>query len=99
MLDDNKDFNEHGIAPKQLKIKSDYKEEVASKSRTNHIGFDLEDFVKPCRNTIGVKMLKKMGWREGQGVGPKIKRKLRKLKKKISNGFCFIFFILLIKSI
>lgn len=82
---DQEDFNEHGIAPKQLKIKSDYKEEVASKSHTGHIGFDLEDFVKPCRNTVGVKMLRKMGWREGQGVGPKIKRKLRKLKKKISN--------------
>ena len=42
--------------------------------------------VKPSRNTIGVKMLRKMGWREGQGVGPKIKRKLRKLKEKIAHG-------------
>lgn len=29
-------------------------------------------------------MLRKMGWREGQGIGPKIKRKLRKLKNKSS---------------
>jgi G patch domain-containing protein 1 len=27
--------------------------------------------------TIGVKLLKKMGWREGQGVGPKVRRKAR----------------------
>ena len=27
--------------------------------------------------TIGVKLLKKMGWKEGQGVGPKIRRKAR----------------------
>lgn len=27
-------------------------------------------------------MLRRMGWREGQGIGPKIKRKLRKLKNK-----------------
>ena len=27
--------------------------------------------------TIGVKLLKKMGWKEGQGVGPKVRRKAR----------------------
>lgn len=27
--------------------------------------------------TIGVRLLKKMGWREGQGVGPKVRRKAR----------------------
>lgn len=27
--------------------------------------------------TVGVKLLKKMGWKEGQGVGPKVRRKAR----------------------
>lgn len=27
--------------------------------------------------TMGIKMLKRMGWREGQGVGPKVRRKAR----------------------
>jgi G patch domain-containing protein 1 len=27
--------------------------------------------------TVGVKLLKKMGWREGQGIGPKVRRKAR----------------------
>ncbi|KAH8665978.1 hypothetical protein BGZ60DRAFT_432147 [Tricladium varicosporioides] len=27
--------------------------------------------------TIGVKLLKKMGWKEGQGIGPKVRRKAR----------------------
>ncbi|KAK1776739.1 hypothetical protein QBC45DRAFT_444086, partial [Copromyces sp. CBS 386.78] len=27
--------------------------------------------------TMGVKLLKKMGWREGQGIGPKVRRKAR----------------------
>lgn len=92
---DDEDFTEHGIAPKQVKIKSDYKDEVRSGVRsmrtgTTGLGVAFEDMVKPIRNTIGVKMLRKMGWREGQGVGPKIKRKLRRLKKKIAHGlFCF----------
>ncbi|PQE31086.1 hypothetical protein CJF32_00006099 [Rutstroemia sp. NJR-2017a WRK4] len=37
-------------------------------------------FVDLFRNegeTMGVKLLKKMGWKEGQGVGPKVRRKAR----------------------
>ncbi|KAI9730309.1 MAG: hypothetical protein M1818_008212 [Claussenomyces sp. TS43310] len=37
----------------------------------------LEDLFKTDGETMGVKLLKKMGWREGQGVGPKIRRKAR----------------------
>ena len=33
------------------------------------------DVFKTTGETIGVKLLKKMGWREGQGIGPKIRRK------------------------
>ena len=32
------------------------------------------DVFKTTGETMGVKLLKKMGWREGQGVGPKIRR-------------------------
>lgn len=30
------------------------------------------------RSSIGVELLRRMGWREGQGVGPRVKRKARK---------------------
>lgn len=33
------------------------------------------DILKTSGETMGVKLLKKMGWREGQGVGPKVRRK------------------------
>lgn len=56
---------------------------TARKSKTS-VFFD--DLIRPVRSTVGVRMLKKMGWREGQGVGPKIKRKLRKLKAKKVHG-------------
>lgn len=34
-------------------------------------------FVSFCflRITIGVELLRKMGWKEGQGIGPRVKRK------------------------
>ena len=33
------------------------------------------DLLSPTGETMGVKLLKKMGWRDGQGVGPKVGRK------------------------
>ena len=35
------------------------------------------DILKTTGETMGVKLLKKMGWREGQGIGPKVRRKAR----------------------
>ncbi|KAM0319521.1 hypothetical protein ACHAO8_000941 [Botrytis cinerea] len=35
------------------------------------------DLFKTDGETMGVKLLKKMGWKEGQGVGPKVRRKAR----------------------
>lgn len=36
------------------------------------------------RLTVGVKLLRKMGWKEGQGVGPRYERK--KKSAKVSKG-------------
>lgn len=35
----------------------------------------LMDLLKTGGETMGMKLLKKMGWREGQGIGPKVRRK------------------------
>lgn len=35
------------------------------------------DILRTTGDTMGVKLLKKMGWRDGQGVGPKVERKAR----------------------
>lgn len=35
----------------------------------------LVDLLKTGGETMGVKLLKKMGWKEGQGIGPKVRRK------------------------
>lgn len=35
----------------------------------------LMGLLKTGGETMGVKLLKKMGWREGQGIGPKVRRK------------------------
>ncbi|KAL8693249.1 MAG: hypothetical protein Q9218_001883 [Villophora microphyllina] len=43
--------------------------EYDSKNNDNFMGI-----LRATGETMGVKLLKKMGWREGQGVGPKIRR-------------------------
>ncbi|KAI9002315.1 hypothetical protein BC832DRAFT_114098 [Gaertneriomyces semiglobifer] len=35
----------------------------------------VEDLIGPARDSIGIKLLRQMGWREGHGVGPRAKRK------------------------
>ena len=35
------------------------------------------DILKTSGDTMGVKLLRRMGWRDGQGVGPKVRRKAR----------------------
>ncbi|KAL2835902.1 hypothetical protein BJY01DRAFT_222835 [Aspergillus pseudoustus] len=35
----------------------------------------LMDIFKVTGETIGVKLLKRMGWKEGQGIGPKVRRR------------------------
>ena len=38
----------------------------------------LDQFIKPAQETIGVGLLKKMGWKPGQGIGPKLTRSKKK---------------------
>ncbi|THW09905.1 DUF1604 domain protein [Aureobasidium pullulans] len=37
----------------------------------------MSDLFRPAGETMGVRLLQKMGWRQGQGVGPKVRRKAR----------------------
>lgn len=36
----------------------------------------LDDLFKPTQDTMGEKLLNKMGWKKGQGVGPRIQRRV-----------------------
>uniref|UniRef100_H2MWV6 G patch domain containing 1 n=1 Tax=Oryzias latipes TaxID=8090 RepID=H2MWV6_ORYLA len=86
---DEEDFGEHGIAPRQITTSREFssgrRDEAADKARAvgaqaSLIPGDLllEELITPARSSIGVELLRRMGWREGQGVGPRVKRKARK---------------------
>nr|XP_023646196.1 G patch domain-containing protein 1 isoform X10 [Paramormyrops kingsleyae] len=86
---DDEDFSEHGIAPREITTTEDFtsgrQDTIRDKARALNslvapIPGDtvLEDLIAPARTSVGVEMLKKMGWKEGQGIGPRAKRKPRK---------------------
>ncbi|XP_068166109.1 G patch domain-containing protein 1 isoform X2 [Antennarius striatus] len=86
---DEEDFSEHGIAPRQITTSHEFssgrRDEVREKARAVSaqaalIAGDtlLEELISPARLSIGVELLRRMGWKEGQGVGPRVKRKARR---------------------
>uniref|UniRef100_A0A672QTD0 G-patch domain-containing protein n=1 Tax=Sinocyclocheilus grahami TaxID=75366 RepID=A0A672QTD0_SINGR len=87
---DEEDFSEHGIAPREIVPTDDFasgkKDQLKDKARAvsslaalipGDTGL-LEELIAPARSSIGVELLRKMGWKDGQGVGPRLKRKQRK---------------------
>lgn len=55
-------------------------EGFAGLGSTQHEAMQRGGFIDLFRiegETVGVRLLKKMGWKEGQGVGPKVRRKAR----------------------
>ncbi|KAL0977976.1 hypothetical protein UPYG_G00164220 [Umbra pygmaea] len=89
---DEEDLGEHGIAPKEITTTADFasgrKDLIRDKAKTvcalsALIPGDsvLEDLVAPARSSIGVELLRKMGWKDGQGVGPRVKRRPYKQKE------------------
>ncbi|XP_067441518.1 G patch domain-containing protein 1 isoform X1 [Thunnus thynnus] len=86
---DEEDFGEHGIAPREISTSQEFsssrRDEAREKARAVNaqaalIPGDtlLEELISPARTSIGVELLKRMGWKEGQGVGPRVKRKARR---------------------
>ncbi|XP_059388231.1 G patch domain-containing protein 1 [Carassius carassius] len=86
---DEEDFSEHGIAPQEIVTTADFaserKDQLKDKARAvsslaalipGDTGL-LEELIAPARSSIGVELLRKMGWKDGQGVGPRLKRKHR----------------------
>nr|XP_012630676.1 G patch domain-containing protein 1 [Microcebus murinus] len=86
-----KDLSEFGIAPKAIVTTDDFasktKDRIREKARQLAAATApipgatlLDDFVTPAKLSVGFELLRKMGWKEGQGVGPRVKRRPRRQK-------------------
>lgn len=85
---DAEDFSEFGIATKRIHTTSHFKDaSVSSTKKPKVFNIDsvipgdapLRDFVRPVQESIGIQILKKLGWRQGQGIGPRVQHPLGKV--------------------
>ena len=59
---------------------------TADEIQTRSAGDLFDDLLRPKQDTIGTKILRKMGWREGQGVGPRVQRRLADEEQEEDGG-------------
>ncbi|XP_072823364.1 G patch domain-containing protein 1 isoform X3 [Vicugna pacos] len=88
---DEEDLSEFGIAPKAIVTTDDFasktKDRIREKARQLAAATApipgatlLDDFITPAKLSVGFELLRKMGWKEGQGIGPRVKRRPRRQK-------------------
>nr|CAD7447131.1 unnamed protein product [Timema bartmani] len=90
---DEEDMEEFGIAPRVLRAQRDYTERGGKRERgvvpEGPIPGEpvLRHLLQPVRETVGVRLLRKMGWKPGQGVGPRVskgeKQRIRQENERI----------------
>ncbi|CAJ0582677.1 unnamed protein product, partial [Mesorhabditis spiculigera] len=75
---DSEDLGEFGISSRQIKRSENFQKEDSNRKRLawEHDGGAVsglaglvEDMIRPSSDTIGITMLREMGWRQGRGVG------------------------------
>ncbi|XP_029904045.1 G patch domain-containing protein 1 isoform X2 [Myripristis murdjan] len=88
---DEEDLSEHGIAPREITTSKEFSSSRRDLAREKAQAISalsapipgdtlLEELIAPARSSIGVELLRRMGWKEGQGVGPRVKRRTNRQK-------------------
>ena len=87
---DEEDIGEFGIAPQRIQTTDDFTAEKSNKNR-KRVSEQSEGpipgtpvlnlFLKPAKDKASVSLLKKMGWKENQGIGS---RQTKSQKKKMA---------------
>ncbi|KAK4319559.1 hypothetical protein Pmani_009503 [Petrolisthes manimaculis] len=87
---DDEDLGVFGISPQVIQATSNFdsnRDQVQRKRVLDPSGPIpgipvLEEILRPASETVGVKLLRRLGWRPGQGVGPRVSRQQKRLSKK-----------------
>lgn len=89
---DDEDLGEFGIAPQRVQAREDFAHSSKGKRRLDAANWKgpipgvpvLKTLLEPAKEKTAVRMLKNMGWREGQGIGERQSR-VEKRKAKGRN--------------
>ncbi|XP_063236605.1 G patch domain-containing protein 1 homolog [Bacillus rossius redtenbacheri] len=85
---DDEDMGEFGIAPRVLRAKEEYSErgQKRQKAVTSEGPIPgtpvLQQLLQPARDTVGARLLRRMGWKPGQGVGPRLSARDKRLSAR-----------------
>uniref|UniRef100_A0A915KDN5 G-patch domain-containing protein n=1 Tax=Romanomermis culicivorax TaxID=13658 RepID=A0A915KDN5_ROMCU len=81
---DKEDLGDYGIAPRTVRTTKNFRDGDIKESRKHRLAWEhtelaleadrLAQLVKPVEDSVGVLLLRKMGWRPGKGVGPLISK-------------------------
>ncbi|CAI6355301.1 unnamed protein product [Macrosiphum euphorbiae] len=90
---DEEDKKDLGIDASSLKIKAEYSDHSSRKRQLPIVNTGpipgkpvLGEILKPIKGTWGVELLRSMGWKPGQGVGPQLtQREKLRAKKELEN--------------
>ena len=82
---DAEDLGDFGIAPQGLKTSAQFskvkpaeevrkrkREELSEATAIPGEPVEFDELFRPVTETVGVNLLKGMGWRQGQGIGPRL---------------------------
>ncbi|XP_013775608.1 G patch domain-containing protein 1-like [Limulus polyphemus] len=82
---DDEDLGKYGIAPKHIQTTQNFGVPYVNQERKQTFPVStegpipgdppLKDLILPVNESIGVHLLRKMGWRPGQGIGPRVKKR------------------------
>lgn len=83
---DDEDLGEFGIAPQRLQAKEDFSKDRKRKLQQQSHGPIpgvpvLSQMLEPSKDKVAVRLLKKMGWKPGQGIGARQTRSEKKTVK------------------
>ncbi|XP_023951409.2 G patch domain-containing protein 1 homolog isoform X2 [Bicyclus anynana] len=84
---DEEDRSEFGIAPRHMQTNHEFSGRKRPRAPRFHDGPIpgepvLEQLVRAVHETAAVKMLRRMGWKEGQGVGDRVTHREKKKSKE-----------------
>jgi G patch domain-containing protein 1 len=84
---DEEDRSEIGFAPQRVAATQAFEAPAASTPAPVAeggalAGAEFRDLVVPADNTIGVKLLRALGWRPGQGVGPRVSATAKRRRRR-----------------
>ncbi|XP_033626324.1 G patch domain-containing protein 1-like [Asterias rubens] len=83
---DDEDLGDFGIAPRKIVTTGKFTNEETRRKRPAQVvgpsvipgESPLQDLIVPSNDSMGARLLRKMGWRHGQGIGAKVRRRKKK---------------------